>query len=146
VLGGEEVPDLLQKLLAEHPDADDYLRRISLYHRQEEARHLAFAGTTVAEHYRAARRSDRLAVRWLAPGMIAVIFDMMVQPLVYRTIGLPAFTTWRAVRRDPRRVELRRQACRSVLKALLDSGAFAPGRVPYAWRRVCAVDAAGTPA
>ncbi|MFI0351836.1 diiron oxygenase [Actinomadura sp. 9N407] len=145
VLGGEEVPDLLQKLMAEHPETDDYLRRISVYHRQEEARHLAYARTTVAEHYRAAGRSDRLAVRWLAPGAIALFFDMMVQPLVYRTVGLPAFKTWKAVRRDPRRTELRRQACRAVLKALLDSGVFRPGKVPYAWRRVCGVDAAGRP-
>ncbi|MFC5748973.1 diiron oxygenase [Actinomadura rugatobispora] len=145
VLGGEEVPDLLQRLLAEHPDTDDYLRRISHYHRQEEARHLAYARTTVAEHYARARRSDRLALHWIVPGAIAVMFDMMVQPLVYRTVGLPALRTWRAVRRDPRRVELRRQACRSVLKSLLDAGVFAPGRVPYAWRRACAVDASGVP-
>jgi hypothetical protein len=94
MLGGEEVPDLLQKLVAEHPDADDYLRRISLYHRQEEARHLAYARTTVAEHYRSTRWGDRCAVRWLVPGAIAFMFDMMVQPFVYPTIGLPAWKTW----------------------------------------------------
>ena len=59
VLGGEEIPDLLQKLVSEHPDADDYLRRVSLYHRQEEARHLAYARTTVAEHYRSTVATGR---------------------------------------------------------------------------------------
>lgn len=145
VLGGEEIPDLLQKLASEHPDTDDYLRRINLYHRQEEARHLAYARTTVAEHYRDTGWSDRFAVRSLAPGMIAFMFDMMVQPLVYPTVGLPAWQTWRAVRRSPSRVALRRQACRAVLKALLDSGVFAPGSVPRAWRRHCAVDRRGEP-
>ena len=145
VLGGEEVPDLIQKLLVDHPDTDDYVRRVSLYHRQEEARHLAYARTTVAEHYARASRSDRFLLHWLVPGWIAGFFDMLVHPLVYPTVGLPALKTWLAVRRSPRRVELRRQAVRAVLKALLDAGVFKPGRIPYAWRRVCAVDRNGVP-
>jgi hypothetical protein len=145
VLGGEEIPDLLQKLVAEHPDADDYLRRISLYHRQEEARHLAYARTTVAEHYRATGWTDRFALRWIVPGAIAFMFNMMVHPWVYPTVGLPAWKTWFAARRSAERVELRHQACRSVLRALLDSGVFRPGRVPRSWRRYCAVDRHGVP-
>jgi hypothetical protein len=47
-----------------------YLRRIGLYHRQEEAR-TSPARTTVAEHYRSTGRGDRFAVRWLVPGTIA---------------------------------------------------------------------------
>ena len=43
VLSGEEVPDLLQKLASEHPDTDPLIKATSKYHRQEEARHLAFA-------------------------------------------------------------------------------------------------------
>ncbi len=143
VLGGEEIPDLLQKLVSEHPDADDYLRRVSLYHRQEEARHLAYARTTVAEHYRSTSWSDRYAVRRVVPRMIGFMFDMMVQPFVYPTIGLPAWKTWRAVRKSPQRLALRRQAARSVLKDLMDSGVFAPGEVPPVWRRLCAVDRNG---
>ncbi|MEY2403900.1 MAG: hypothetical protein QOD38_1451, partial [Acidimicrobiaceae bacterium] len=42
VLAGEEIPDLIQRRAIEHPDTDDYLRRANLYHREEEARHLAF--------------------------------------------------------------------------------------------------------
>ena len=49
VLVGEEIPDLFQKLAAEHPDTDEYVRAISRYHRLEEVRHLAFARTTVGE-------------------------------------------------------------------------------------------------
>ena len=43
VLSGEEVPDLMQKLASEHPDTDPMIKSVSKYHRQEEARHLAFA-------------------------------------------------------------------------------------------------------
>ncbi|MGH9093976.1 MAG: diiron oxygenase [Acidimicrobiales bacterium] len=146
VLGGEEIPDLLQKLSAEHPDTDPYVRAINRYHRQEEARHLAFARTTVGEHHRAATWSDRFLLAHVVPHGIAGMFDFMVQPFVYETVGLPNWSTWRRVARSPRRLELRRQALRSVLAALVDAGVFRPGRVPRAWRRVCGVDRTGQPA
>ena len=143
VLVGEEIPDLLQKLMAEHPESDEFVRDISRYHRLEEARHLAFARTTVGEHYRRTTWTDRFAVRWIVPLGIVGMFDMMVQPLVYRTVGLPALRTWRAVRRQPERVALRRQCARAVLNALLDAGVFRRGRIPRGWRRVAGVSRDG---
>jgi P-aminobenzoate N-oxygenase AurF len=145
VLAGEEIPDLFQKLAAEHPDTDDYVRDVSRYHRQEEARHIAFARTTVGEHFRNATWTDRFAVRWIVPLGIVGMFDMMVQPLVYPTVGLPAFRTWRRVRRLPRRLELREQCARAVLRPLMDAGVFKRGRIPRAWRRVAGVRRDGTP-
>lgn len=145
VLSGEEIPDLFQKLAAEHPDTDGYVRDVSRYHRLEEARHIAFARTTVGEHYRNATWTDRFAVRRIVPFGIVGMFDMMVQPFVYPTVGLPAFRTWRRVRRLPRRLELRRQCARAVLKALIDAGVFKRGRIPRAWRRVAGVRHDGTP-
>jgi len=38
ILGGEEIPDLIQKLAAEHPDTDPLIAAVNRYHRQEEAR------------------------------------------------------------------------------------------------------------
>ena len=146
VLVGEEIPDLFQKLAAEHPDTDEYVRAVSRYHRQEEARHLAFARTTVGEHFRHTTWTDRFAVRHVVPLGIVGMFDFMVQPLVYRTVGLPALSTWSKVRKLPRRTELRRQCARAVLNALLDAGVFKQGRVPRGWRRVAGVDRHGTPA
>lgn len=145
VLAGEEIPDLFQKLAAEHPDTDEYVRDVSRYHRMEEARHIAFARTTVGEHYRDATWSDRFAVRWIVPLGIVGMFDMMVQPLVYPTVGLPALRTWRRVRRLPRRLELRRQCARAVLNALVDADVFKRGRIPRVWRRVAGVRRDGTP-
>jgi P-aminobenzoate N-oxygenase AurF len=139
VLAGEEIPDLFQKLAAEHPETDEYVRDVSRYHRMEEARHLAFARTTVGEHFRDATWTDRFAVRWIVPLGIVGMFDMMVQPFVYRTVGLPALRTWRQVRRLPRRVELRRQCARAVLNALIDARVIKRGRIPRAWRRVAGV-------
>ena len=145
VLAGEEIPDLFQKMATEHPDTDPFVRDVSRYHRMEEARHLAFARTTVGEHYRNTTWSDRFAVRWIVPLGVVAMFDFMVQPLVYRTIGLPAWRTWRAVRRQPARLVLRQQCARAVLSALLDAGVVKRGRVNRAWRKVAGVDRQGHP-
>ena len=145
VLAGEEIPDLFQKLAAEHPDTDPFVREVSRYHRMEEARHLAFARTTVGEHYRAATASDRFAVHWVVPLGIVGMFDLMVQPLVYRTIGLPALARWRAVKRQRHRVELRQQCARAVLSALIDADVLRRGRINRAWRSVAGVDRHGDP-
>jgi hypothetical protein len=145
VLVGEEIPDLFQKLAAEHPDTDPYVRDVSRYHRLEEARHIAFARTTVGEHWQNATWTDRYAVRRLVPLGIVAMFDMMVQPFVYPTVGLPALQTWRRVRKLPRRVELRRLCARPVLNALIDAGVFERGRIPGRWRRVAGVRRDGTP-
>jgi hypothetical protein len=145
VLAGEEIPDLLQKLAAEHPDTDGYVRAISRYHRLEEARHIAFARTTVGEHYRHTTWTDRVGVRWVVPLGIVFMFDTIVQPYTYATVGLPPWRTFRRVRRQPKRVALRRHCAQAVLKALVDAGVFKEGRVPLPWRRVAGVDRNGQP-
>jgi hypothetical protein len=144
VLVGEETPDLLQRLAADHPNTDPYVRAISRYHRLEEARHLAFARMTVGEHYERATWTDRFAVRWIVPLGTVLMFDIIVQPFVYRTVGLPALRTWLRVRRQPERLVLRRQVARAVLDGLIAAGVLPRGRVPLLWRRAAAVSRLGT--
>ncbi|HTD50411.1 MAG TPA: diiron oxygenase, partial [Acidimicrobiia bacterium] len=145
VLAGEEIPDLFQKLAADHPATDDFVRAVSRYHRLEEARHLAFARTAVGEHYRETTWTDRFALRWIVPIAIVTMFDTIVQPFVYATVGLPVLSTWLRVRRQPARVALRRECVRAVLRALTDADVFPSGRVPMLWRQAAAVDRAGVP-
>jgi hypothetical protein len=145
VLAGEEIPDLLQKKAAEHPDTDPFLAEVNRYHRQEEARHLAFARTVLPEEWRAASWADRFAVRHVAPLVIRDMFRLLVHPGVYETVGLPGWATWRAVNRSSERVALRHEATRQVLDAMIRAKVFGPGRVPRGWRDLCGVDAEGTP-
>jgi hypothetical protein len=145
VLTGEEVPDLLQKITSEHPDTDGFIRAINRYHRQEEARHLAFARTILPEAWSEAGRVERWAVRHLAPRIVGTMFDALVHPGVYATVGLPAWKTWRAVARSPQRKEVRFTALRPLVAALIEADALAPGAIPKAWRRLCGVDGNGEP-
>ena len=143
VLSGEEVPDLLQKLAGEHPDTDPMIKAVSKYHRQEEARHLAFGRMLFPEQWAAAGRIERFLVRHLGSRIATAMFDTIVHPGVYGTVGLPTWATWRAVNRSAGRTALRHRALRPLLTPLLDAGVFRDGRVPRGWQIACGVDRAG---
>jgi predicted metal-dependent hydrolase len=139
VLGGEEIPDLLQKLAAEHPDTDPFVREVNKYHRMEEARHLAYARTVLPEQWAKASRTERFAVRYIAPLIIGDMYNMLVHPGVYETIGLDGWKTWKAVKASPSIVARRHEAIRPIVKVLLDNGIFTPGRIPKPWRNLAGV-------
>src|ERR1700722_2628059 len=143
VLSGEEVPDLLQKLASEHPDTDPMIKAVSKYHRQEEARHLAFGRMLFPEQWAAAGRIERFLVRYLGSRIASTMFDTIVHPGVYAAVGLPTWATWKAVNRSAGRTALRHRALRPLLTPLLEAGVFRGGRVPKGWRIACGVDRAG---
>jgi P-aminobenzoate N-oxygenase AurF len=146
VLSGEEIPDLFQKLASEHPDTDPFIRDVNRYHRQEEARHLAFARMILPELWEKAGFVDRLLVRHVAPYMAGGMFDTIVNPGVYGVIGLPTWKTWKQAGATAQRRDLKHRALRPLLNALIDAGAIACGQVPRAWRKVCGVDRNGAAA
>ncbi len=145
VLAGEEIPDLLQKMAAEHPDTDPLVAAVNRYHRQEESRHLSFARATMPELFAHAGRFERLQIRFVAPLVIRGLFEMFVHPGVYAAVGLPGWKTWRAVNRTAERVAVRHAATRNILADLLATGVLRRGRVPWGWRRLCGVDRSGEP-
>lgn len=145
VLAGEEIPDLLQKRAAEHPGTDPFVREVNRYHRQEEARHLAFARMMLPEVWERASLADRTLVRFVAPTLIREMYENMIHAGVFGAVGLPALPTWRAARNHPGRVATRVDAIRPVLDVLIGAGVFERGKVPTAWRGLCAVDPDGHP-
>lgn len=136
VLAGEEIPDLFQKRASEHPATDPFLRAVNLYHRGEEARHLAYARLILPELWQQASRLDRFLIRWAAPAALRAVFDSLVHPGVYTAGGIPGWATWRAVRRHPQRIEFRNTALAGVVSALVDAGAFTLARPPRPWKRL----------
>jgi hypothetical protein len=143
VLAGEEIPDLFQKKIADHPETDPFVRDVNHYHRMEEARHLAFARAVLPELWPEASLLDRALVRFEIPRLIRVMFNGMVHPGVYRTIGLPPLKTWLDGARSPSRVALRHEATRPVLAALVDAGCFRAESIPAGWRGLCGVGPTG---
>jgi hypothetical protein len=145
VLAGEEIPDLLQQMASEHPETDPFLAEVNRYHRQEEARHLSFARAVLPEMWQRSSRVERAVVHRVAPLGITAMFDTLVHPGVYETVGLDGWATWQRVRATPERLAVRHRATREVLAALLDAGVVRAGAVPGSWQRLCAVDASGVP-
>jgi hypothetical protein len=145
VLAGEEIPDLMQKLASEHPETDRLLADVNRYHRQEEARHLAFARMRLPELYHEVSRWERWRMRHTVPFGIHRLFESMVDPGVYATVGLPPLRTWIKANRSDRRTAMRIAAVRPILDATIAAGFVEQDRVPRAWRRLCHVDRHGRP-
>ncbi len=143
VLSGEEVPDLMQKMASEHEDTDPMIKATSKYHRQEEARHLAFARLLFPEQWAAAGPIERFLVRYAGSRIAMGMFDTIVHPGVYATVGLPAWKTWRAVNRSAQRTAQRHRALRPLLNPLVDAGVFRGGRIPRGWQEAAGVDRQG---
>ncbi len=138
VLFGEEGPDLLQRLAVDDDGTDPFIREVNRYHRAEEARHLAYGRTVLGELFANASWVERVAIRHVAPTIGAEMFDSLVHPGVYATIGLPTWKTWNAARRTPERAELRRLMLTPVHDALVKAGVFRRGRTTRAWRKAIA--------
>ena len=145
VLAGEEIPDLLQKRTLEHPETDPFLAKVNRYHRQEEARHLAFARLRLPEVWARAPRRHRFAVRRVAPAIIHSQFRGLLHPGIYRAVGLPGWKTSYRVHHSRSVIDVRQQATRPILQTLLEAGAFPRGRVPKTWMTLCGVDRYGAP-
>lgn len=145
VLAGEEIPDLIQKKLVEHPDTDPFLKSVNRYHRQEEARHLAYARMVLPELWEEASWVDRWTVKYLLPVVIRTMFDWLVHPGVFETVGLPGRATWRAAAKSQHQTDMRHQAVRPVLAALVAPGVISAGHVSRLWRKLCGVDRFGLP-
>ncbi len=143
VLAGEEIPDLLQRLASEHPGNGPVPGGGEPLPPPGGGPHLSFARSVLPEVWADAAPQERAAVHRLAPFAITQLFDLLVQPGVYATVGLDPFATWRAVRASPERIDLRRHATRPVLDALLAAGVVERGRVPRGWRALCGVDRHG---
>ena len=146
VLAGEEIPDLLQKMAAEHPDTDPLLAAVNRYHRQEEARHLSFAPRDAARALRPGGPGRALphppASR---PSSSSCSSTCSCTRACTRPSGCPGLDHWRAVNRTPERLAVRHAATRNILDALLQAGVLRRGRVPRGWRRLCGVDRHGEP-
>jgi hypothetical protein len=143
VLSGEEVPDLMQKLASEHEATDPMIKAVSKYHRQEEARHLAFARLLFPEQWAAAGPIERLSVRYLGSRIAMAMFDTIVHPGVYATVGLPTWGTWKTVNRSAGRTALRHRALGPLFTQLHEAGVFTGNRIPKGWQRAAGVDRQG---
>ena len=77
--------------------------------------------------------------------MIGGLFDTFIHPGVYATVGLPTWKTWKAAKATDARRAVKYSAARPILKALVEGGVFATGKIPKGWRTLCGVDQQNVP-
>ena len=130
VLGGEEIPDLFQKLASEHPDTDPFIKR------GEQVPPHGGSPAPVVRPGEAARglgegeSIDRLAVRFVAPIIIKGCSTRSCTPASTRPWVCRPWTPGSGSARATPVCVGRRKATRPVLDAVIEAGAFRKNRRP----------------
>ena len=115
VLVAEETLDRLQRELMDDPGCLPFARDVARVHVTEEARHVAYARTTVA---RQVPRLGRLGRGWhrLATAVTsAFVVTSFLDPAVYEAVGLDRHEAVRQARANPHHRETRRWMSERVL-------------------------------
>lgn len=89
VLAAEELLDAMNRATMADPALHPVSRGMARLHVIEEARHVSFARTWLAQELPRLSRASRFAVRMLAPLTVRTIADATVDPEVYKTLGIP---------------------------------------------------------
>ena len=101
VLIAEEILDTLQREAMNHDDVQPLVRMVSRIHVVEEARHVRYAREELARQIRAAGRG-RLAFDRLVIGRAAYLTGTrLIDPRVYRAVGIDPEEGRRAARANP---------------------------------------------
>lgn len=129
MLGVEEISDALFARILAAPGGDPVLRGVCRIHRVEESRHMEFARQWLRESYAEAGPAERWLLRVLAPAILSLIFEVFVDPDVYRRSGVApgrrqALALWWRTRRSAPRRALRRDCTARITRLFEEMGAI----------------------
>ena len=99
ILAVEELLDATNRATMKDDRLHPVSRQIAKLHVVEEARHVSFAKTYLAEVWPTLDDIERDAVKSLAPAAVAAVADLMVDPAVYEELGIAGGTE--AARTNP---------------------------------------------
>jgi P-aminobenzoate N-oxygenase AurF len=88
ILAVEELLDYMNRATMRDERVHPVSRAIAKLHVLEEARHVSFAKTFLAEIFPMLDPDDRRAVADAAPALVAVVADLSVDPAVYDHLGI----------------------------------------------------------
>lgn len=132
ILAAEELTDLPNRGMTEdaiHPT----VRQIMKIHVEEEARHISFARTFLAEHWPRASRARKLLVSVQALVAARAIASATVNPAVYRTLGIRDGV--RTARRNPHHHRRITNGLKRFTGFLAELGVIVPASRPI-WVRM----------
>jgi ribosomal protein S18 acetylase RimI-like enzyme len=88
ILAVEELLDAINRATSKDDRIHPVSRSIAKLHVAEEARHVSFAKTYLAEVWPSLDEEERRAVRSIAPTAVAIVADLTIDPAVYETLGI----------------------------------------------------------
>lgn len=99
ILAAEELLDICNRATMSDERVSPLSRAIAKIHVMEEARHMSYARAWLTENWSTVGRLDRLRASTDAPFIVAGVVDAMINPAVYRELGIAG--GWRAARFGP---------------------------------------------
>lgn len=134
ILIAEEILDTLQREAMADEDVQPLVRMVSRIHVVEEARHVRFAREELARQIRLAGRS-RLAFDRLVIGRAAYLTGTrLIDPRVYRAVGIDPVQGRRAARANPHHRETMRWAGERIVAYLSELDLIGGGPAGKLWK------------
>jgi hypothetical protein len=134
VLIVEEILDRLQREAMADERIQPMIRMVNRIHVLEEARHVTFARQEVAAGMPKLSRPALAYQRWLVAMVGCQVTHTLINPRVYRAVGLDPEEAWHAAMHNPHYQETIRWAGERIMTFLNDAGLVGrPGM--HWWRR-----------
>jgi hypothetical protein len=139
-LMGEEIVDVLQREMLRDDRVQPLVKQVSRIHVIEEARHVKYAREALTRRLPEAGRLEREHAKLIAAESAILVAEFMVNPAVYRRVGLPDPALARRVAKgNPHHLEVKRRAGAKVVPFFEEQGLLS-GPVMRRWRKSGFVD------
>jgi hypothetical protein len=122
VLVVEEVLDRLQREAMADESLQPLIRMVNRIHVLEEARHVTFARQEVARGMSKLGRAELVYQRWLIAYVACQVTNSLINPNVYRAVGLDPREAREVARRNPHFQESMRWSGERIMSFLTDAG------------------------
>lgn len=142
ILVAEEVLDRLQREQMNDPEIQPLVRMVNRIHVLEEARHVTFAREQVMAGMAGMSRPERMYQQLLIAIVSFHVVRSLVNPAVYKSVGIRPRDGYRAAMANPQWQETVRYAGEKIM-AFLDEAGLVGGPGMLWWRRSGLLPASG---
>lgn len=134
ILIGEEIPDRFQREQVADESIQPLIRMVSKIHIIEEARHISFARAELPRSVAATSRAEMARQRIVMARIALIVSRSLINPLVYRSVGLEPRQARAVALANPHHQETIRYGGEKLVAFLRDNGLIGwPGT--HLWRR-----------
>ena len=134
ILVAEEILDRIQRESMADENIQPLVRMVNRIHVLEEARHVTFAREEVTRRMAELGKAELIYQRWLIAAVSFAITRSLINPRVYRAIGLDPREAWETAMHNPHWHETIRWSGERIMAFLDDAGLVGrPGM--YWWRK-----------